>query len=94
MKLAKLGLRNRKHSTYAAIHISLSCPGADMSEFFHFENQRNPPMLAANGMLRSGTKSNISGCISAPTGKSVAAKNACMMMTAGPAVVHMVKPTK
>ena len=65
-----------------------------MEEFFHLGNQRDLPTLAANGMLHSGTKLNIFGCIGAPTGKSVAAMNVTMMVMDGPVVVHMVKPIK
>ena len=42
-------------------------PNADMKEFFHFENQREPPSLAQHGSLRSGAKSNILQCIQAPS---------------------------
>ena len=58
------------------------------------DNQCNPSTLATNGMLHSGTKLNILGCICAPTGKSVALKNVSMMVMDGPAVVHMINPTK
>lgn len=45
-------------------------------------------------MLRSGQKSDIIGCVGAPTGRSLVAWDVSMMVMDGPAVVHMVKPTK
>ena len=40
-----------------------SRPNADMTDFFQFENQREPPSLADRGSLRSGTKSDILQCL-------------------------------
>ena len=40
-----------------------SRPDADMTEFFRFENQWEPPSISNQRRLRSGTKSDILECI-------------------------------
>ena len=64
-----------------------------MKDFFRFENQRQPPSLADQGLLRSGTKSDILKCLNAPTGRSAAAKQAAVVVLDMAAVIHMVRPT-
>ena len=64
-----------------------------MKDFFRFENQRQPPSLADQGLLRSGTKSDILKCPNAPTGRSAAAKQAAVVVLDMAAVIHMVRPT-
>ena len=39
-----------------------SRPDADMAEFFKYENQREPPSISNQGLLRSGTKVDILEC--------------------------------
>ncbi|KAL8590645.1 hypothetical protein ACOMHN_011080 [Nucella lapillus] len=64
-----------------------------MTDFFRFENQREPPSLADRGMLRSGTKSDILKCLNAPTGRADVAKEATIVVLDMAAVIHMVRPT-
>ncbi len=71
-----------------------SRPEADMSDFFKFENQREPPSLADRGRLRSGTKSDILKCLGVPTTASPEARNVSVQALDMPAVIHMVRPTR
>ncbi|KAJ8396483.1 hypothetical protein AAFF_G00017890 [Aldrovandia affinis] len=64
-----------------------------MTDFFRFENQREPLSLADRGSLRSGTKSNILQCLNAPTGCTASAKQATVVVLDMAAVIHMVRPT-
>jgi hypothetical protein len=94
-KASKIGIQKQNTTLITQLFLSLqSRPDADIAEFFFFENQREPPTLSNNGMLRSGQKSDIIRCVGAPTGRSLAARNVSMTVMDGPAVVHMVKPTK
>ncbi|CAB3986014.1 Hypothetical predicted protein [Paramuricea clavata] len=68
-----------------------SCPDADMMDFFHFENQREPPSLADQGSLRAGTKSDVLECLNAPTGRASAATQATVVVLDMVAVIHMAK---
>ncbi len=56
---------------------------ADIVEFFHFENQCEPPTLTVIGMLHSRHKSDILSCIWAPTFRSPAAWDVSMMVSMG-----------
>ena len=70
-----------------------SRPDADMSDFFRFENQREPPSRVDRGSPRSGTKSHILQCLNAPSGRAAAAKQATVVVLNMAAVIHMVRPT-
>ena len=70
-----------------------SRPNADMTDFFRFENQRDPPSLADRGLLRSVTKSDILKCLNAPIGRAAAAKQATIVVLDMAAVIHMVRST-
>ena len=93
-KGTKSGSTQRNSSLITKLFLSLqSRPDADMEEFFHYENQRQPPSLSDQGSLRSGNKSDILECLKAPTGQSDAAKAATVVVLDMAAVVHMVRPT-
>ena len=68
-----------------------SRPNADMTDFFQFENQREPPSLADRGSLRSGTKSDILQCLNAPKGHATSAKQATVLVL--DMAADMVRPT-
>ena len=48
---------------------------SDISDFFQFENQREPPSLANRGRLRSRTKSDILNCTAVHTTACTDARN-------------------
>ena len=69
-------------------------PDSDMDEFFMYENAREPPSLSSKGKLRSGTKSQIVGCLPGvpERGRNPAAKQATVLILDMAAVVHLVTP--
>ena len=92
---AKVGVLKKNSTLVTQLFLSLQCrPDADMSDFFQFENQREPPSLADRGSLRYGTKSDILKCIGAPTSTSIAARDVTVLIVDMAAVVHMVRPTR
>ena len=68
-------------------------PDSDMAEFFKYENQREPPSLADRFSLRSGTKSDILGCMMISHDRQDQAKLATVVVLDMAAVVQMVRPT-
>ena len=70
-----------------------SRPGANMEEFFCYENQKEPPSLSNQGSLRSGKKSDILELLQAPTCRSATGAEATVLVLDMAAVVHMVRPT-
>jgi hypothetical protein len=88
------GSAQRNSTLITKLFLSLqSRPDADMQDFFRYENQREPPSLSNQGLLRSGKKSDILEHLKAPTGRSAAAKAATVVVLDMAAVVHMVRPT-
>ena len=76
-------------------HIFLSLqsrPDFDLDDFFKFENQKEPPSLSDQGMLRHGKKSDILQCMQIP--KLSPTNDQTMKILDGAAIVHMVRPTK
>jgi len=71
-------------------------PNADADDFFKYENQREPPSLSNRGKLRSGTKSDILGCLPAMSGpgRTPAAREATLVVLDMAAVVHIIKPQR
>ena len=66
-----------------------------MAEFFIHENAREPPALSDKGNLKTGTKSQILGCLpSMPRyGNDPTPKQASVVILDMGAVIHMVRPT-
>ena len=64
--------------------------------FFKYENQREPPSLSDRGKLRSGTKSDILGCLPGMPGpgRTLAAREASVVVLDMAAVVHIIKPQR
>ena len=88
-KNSKIGIHKNNAALLTQLSSSLQYkPYPDIAEFFKFENQREPPALSDNGMLRSGQKSVIISCVGAPTSRSIAA-HVSMRVTDGPAVIHI-----
>lgn len=71
----------------------LSVPDAHIAEFFHSENQQEPPGLADHGSLRSGCKPNILEYSKAQNEKHIGAKTATIVVLDVVVVVHIVHPT-
>ena len=67
-----------------------------MDDFFRNENQREPPSLSNRGQLRSGTKSDILGCISGipASVRNEGTKAASVVVLDMAAVIHIVKPLR
>ena len=65
----------------------------DIDDFFKHENQREPPSLSDQGKLRSGTKSDIRGCLPGMSGPgpSPSAKEASVVVLDMAAVIHIIK---
>ena len=88
------GVHRQNMTLVMKLFLSLqSRPDANMEEFFHFENQREPPSLADRGSLRSGNKSDILECIKAPNCRAAFAKKTTVVVLDMAAVVHIVRPT-
>ena len=64
-----------------------------MAEFFKYENQRELPSVADRSSLRSGTISDVLGCMMIFHGRPDQAKLATVVLLDMAAVVHMVRPT-
>jgi len=64
--------------------------------FIKYENQREPPSLSDQGKLRSGTKSDILGCLPGMLGlgRAPAATVASVVVLDMAAVVHIIKPQR
>ena len=71
-----------------------SRPGANMADFFRFENQREPPSLADRGSLRAGKKPDILQCLGATTGRVDAAQQATVVVLDTATIIHMVRPIR
>ena len=71
-----------------------SRPGANMVDFFRFENQREPPSLADRGSLRAGKKPDILQYLGATTGRVDAAQQATVVVLDMAAIIHMVRPIR
>lgn len=94
-KSSKVGVQ--KHNTVLIIQLFLSLqsrPDADMTEFFTYENQREPPSLSDRGSLRAGNKSDILACVNAPTGSANPAKQVTVQLYDMAAIVHIVRPSR
>ena len=63
---------------------------SDMDKFFRHENTREPPSLSNKGKLRTGTKSQILGCLH---GMPAHGRNPTVKVVM-PAVVHIIRPQK
>ena len=93
----KLGSAKLNAALITKLFISLQArPDADIIEFFKHENQREPPSLSDRGKLRSGTKSDILGCLPGMPrpGRSLASKEASVIVLDMAAVIHIIKPQR
>ena len=93
----KLGNKTASYKSTAAVvtqmFISLQArPDSNMAEFFMHENAREPPAWSDKGKLRTGTKSQILGCLpSLPGyGHDPTPKQASVVKLDMAAVIHMV----
>ena len=50
-------------SLFSRLYIASQIRSGDLEDFFQHENQACPPALSQNGMLRSGTKSDLLTCL-------------------------------
>ena len=64
--------------------------------FFKYKNQREPPSQSDRGKLRSGTRSDILGCLPGMPGpgRTLAAREASVVVLDMAAVVHIIKPQR
>ncbi|MES9882214.1 MAG: hypothetical protein ABW185_15180 [Sedimenticola sp.] len=96
----KMGTMRRNTTLITQLFLSLqSRPDADISDFFKFENQRDPPSLSDRGQLRAGSKSDILKCFQVGSNPQAigSARNivdVTVKVLDGPAIVHMVRPTR
>ena len=100
VNLLKWGNKTASYKSTAAVVtqmcISLQArPDSNMAEFFIHENAREPPALSDKGKLKTGTKSQILGCLpSMPKyGNEPTPKQASVVILDMGAVIHMVRPT-
>jgi len=68
----------------------------DADDFFQIRNQREPPWLSDRGKLRSGTKSDILGCLPRMPGpgQTPAAREVSVVVLDMAAAVHIIKPQR
>ena len=93
-KNQNIGVRRQNMTLVTQLFLSLqSFPDADRGDFFCYENQREPPSLADHGTLRTGVKSHVIDCISAPTGHTIPSNQVTVVLLDMAAVVHMIWPT-
>ena len=64
--------------------------------FFKYKNQREPPSQSDRGKLRSGTRSDILGSLPGMPGpgRTLAAREASVVVLDMAAVVHIIKPQR
>ena len=78
---------------FSQLYIACQVRDGDLDEFFKHENTSFPPSLSKNGDLRSGSKSDLIGCLSevvtAPNNNDVHVD--CIILD-GAAIVNMLKP--
>ena len=98
MDLKKGGgqLRSAKANTTLITKLIMSiqaCLDADIEELFKHENLYHPLFLFNQGKLRSGTKSDILGCLPGmpDCGNSPEPKEASMVVLDMAAVIHTIK---
>ena len=100
VNLPKVGNKTSYKSPAAVVtqmFISLQArPDSKMAEFFMHENAREPPALSDKGKLRTGTKSQILGCLPSMPGygHDPTPKQASVVILDMAAVIHMVRPTR
>ena len=101
VKIPKLGNKTTSYKSTAAVvtqmFISLLArPDSIMAEFFMREKAREPPALSDKGKLRTGTKSQILGCLPSMPGygHDPTHKQAPVVILDMAAVIHMVRPTR
>ena len=93
-KTQNVGVQRQNMTLVTQLFLSLqSRPDADMRDFFCYENQREPPSLADHGTLRTGVKSHVIDCISAPTGHTIPSNQVTVVLLDMAAVVHMIWQT-
>ena len=93
-KTQNVGVQRQNMTLVTQLFLSLqSRPDADMRDFFCYENQREPPSLADHGTRRTGFKSHVIDCISAPTGHTIPSNQVTVVLLDMAAVVHMIRPT-
>ena len=100
VNLLTLGNKTASYKSTAAVvtqmFISLQArPDSNMAEFFIHENAREPPALSDKGKLKTGTKSQILGCLSSMPryGNDPTPKQAYVVILDMGAVIDMVRPT-
>ncbi len=90
----KVGVLKKDTALVTQLFLSLqSRPDENISDFFRYENQREPPSLADRGRLRSGTKSDILKCLAVPNTACTDARDVTVQVLDMPALVHIVRPT-
>lgn len=87
-------LTTLKKSCYLFSQLYIACQVRDgnLNEFFKHENTAFPPSLSKHGELRSGTKSDLIGCLLESIPQSEASENVDCIILDGAAIVNMLKP--
>ena len=100
VNLPKLGNETTSYKSTTAVVTQMiisyqARPDSNMADFFMHENAREPPALSDKGKLRTGTKSQILGCLPSMPGYShdPNPKQASVVILDIAAVIHMVRPT-
>ena len=89
--------KSAKYNASLTVRLFMSLqarPDIDPTEFYKYENHREPPALCDNGLMRSGNKSDILKCLNVPKTRSDSTKNATLMVADMPGVVHAVGPAQ
>ena len=93
--VTKLGSAKSNTVLITKLFLSLKASSdADIDDFFHHENQREPPAISSQGKLMSGTQSTLLNCL--PTmpypGCRYASMESTVVLFDMAAIIHMVKP--
>lgn len=85
---------------FSRLYISCQVRDGNLDEFFQHENQGWPPSLSQNGILRSGTKADLTTCLEAELPQSTESTlpeqtpRVDVVILDGAAVVNMLNPGK
>ena len=93
---AQLQLSSLKNdcSLFSRLYIALQIRSRDLDQFFQHENQAYPPALSQMGKLRTGTKSDLVGCLEdlVPTQDLSPTPVVQVVLLDGAAIVNMFRP--
>jgi hypothetical protein len=81
-------------SLFSRLYIASQIRNGDLDEFFKHENQAFPPALSQMGIIRTGKKSDLLGCLEglSPSTENVSHPTVQVNILDGAAIVNMLRP--